>query len=179
MLPKRAANIRAITALLAATPFIMAPTPLNMTVAGHPGSSVKQGREGTNDIFAFSHSLTRPFDPATGRFTGPKQHNPLSITKLIDKATPGFHKALAIGENLPTVTIDFYRIDPATRVETKYYVVTLTNAIIVDIETFMPTSFLPENEAYGHMEKISFIYERIEWDWLPDAIVESDTWIAQ
>jgi type VI protein secretion system component Hcp len=42
----------------------------------------------------------------------------------------------------------------------------------------MPMSFLPQNESYRHMEQVSFVYEEIEWNWLPDSAVEMDRWRA-
>ena len=162
--------------LLVAVPFTLAPTPCNLTVPEYPGGSEKEGREDTSDIFFVEHKLTTPYDPATGAPSGPRQHSPLVVVKVIDKATPGLHKALTTGENLSEVTLDFYRIDPDTRIEAKYYVITLKNVRIVGMETFMPMSFLPENESYRHMEKVTFVYEEIEWNWLPDSIVEMDRW---
>ena len=163
--------------LLVAVPFTLAPTPANLTVPEYPGGSEKEGREGTSDIFFVEHKLTTPYDPVTGAPSdlGP-QHSPLVVVKVIDKATPGLHKALTTGQQLSEITLDFYRIDPDTRAEAKYYVITLTNVRIVGIETFMPMSFLPENESYRHMEKVTFVYEEIEWNWLPDGYVETDTW---
>jgi len=179
MRSKSLTAVIATVALVAGLPFMMAPTPLNVRVAGHPGSSEKEGREDTSDVFEFSHSLSRPFDPATGLLTGRRQHTPLKVVKTIDKATPGLHKALASGEPIAEVEVDFYRIDPQTREEAKYYTITLKNARIVEIQTFMPTSFLPQNESYRHMEEVSFVYQEIEWKWIPDGIVEEDTWVSQ
>lgn len=170
------AAVIATFGLVVALPFVMAPLPLNVAIAGHPGSSEREGREGTSDVFEFRHSLTQPFDPATGFSTGLRQHSPLKVVKTIDRASPGLHRALANGESIETVRVDFYRIDPATRSETNYYTITLTGARVVGVQSFMPTSFLPENEPYRHMEEISFVYQRIEWAWLPDDIVETDTW---
>jgi len=173
-----ARTVIAIAGLAAALPFMMAPTPLNVAIDGHPGGSEKEGREGTSDVFEFRHSLSQPFDPATGSPTGPRQHSPLRVVKVIDKASPGLHKALAQGETMDKVRVDFYRIDPATRTEEVYYTITLTDARIVDIQTFMPTSFLPENESYRHMEQVTFVYGKITWDWLPDDIQATDTWVS-
>ena len=103
-------------------------------------------------------------------------HSPMRVVKLIDKATPGFHKALCTGQNLASAILDFYRIDPDSRQEVKYYTITLTNARIVDVRPYMPMSFLPQNETYRHMEQISFVYEQIEWKWIPDGNTEMDQW---
>lgn len=152
------------------------PTPCNLRVGEYPGSSEKEGREDTSDIFEIEHNIHQPVEPTTGQATGVRVHSPFRVVKLVDKASPGFHKALCTGQNLAQVEIDFYRIDPGTRSEQQYYTITLRQARIVDIRPFMPMSFVPANESYRHMEQISFVYEEIEWNWLPDSAVEMDKW---
>lgn len=152
------------------------PTPCNLKVAEYPGSSEKEAREDTSDVFEIEHHIHQPVDLTTGMATGVRVHSPMRIVKQVDKATPGFHKALATGQNLAEVILDFYRIDPATRSESKYYTITLRKARIVDIRPYMPMSFVPANESYRHMEQVSFVYEEIEWNWLPDSVVEQDHW---
>ena len=152
------------------------PTPCNLKVAEYPGSSEKEAREDTSDVFEIEHHIHQPVDLTTGMATGVRVHSPMRIVKQVDKATPGFHKALATGQNLKEVILDFYRIDPATRAESKYYTITLRRARIVDIRPYMPMSFVPANESYRHMEQVSFVYEEIEWNWLPDSVVEQDHW---
>ena len=154
------------------------PTPCNLKVSEYPGSSEKEGREDTSDVFEIEHHLHQPVDQTTGQATGVRVHSPFRVVKVVDKATPGFQKALATGQNLATAIIDFYRIDPASRSEAKYYTITLTNCRVVDVRPYMPMSFVPQNESYRHMEQVSFVYEQIEWNWLPDSVVEMDKWRA-
>ncbi len=154
------------------------PTPCNLMVVEYPGSSEKEGREDTSDVFEIEHSIHQPVEPTTGQASGVRIHSPMRIVKMIDKATPGFHKALCTGQNLAEVVLTFYRIDPATRSEDKYYSITLKQARIVDIRPYMPMSFVPANESYRHMEQVSFVYEEIEWNWMPDSAIEMDRWRA-
>ena len=154
------------------------PTPCNLKVAEYPGSSEKEGRADTSDVFEIEHHVHQPVEPTTGQASGVRVHSPMRIVKLIDKATPGFHKALCTGQNLAEVILDFYRIDPDTREEAKYYTITLKRARIVDIRPYMPMSFVPQNESYRHMEQVSMVYEEIEWAWLPDSVREMDKWRA-
>jgi type VI secretion system secreted protein Hcp len=135
-----------------------------------------EGRDDTSDVFEIEHHIHQPVDPTTGLPTGVRVHNPLRVVKEIDKASPGFHKALCTGQNLSVVMLDFYRIDPTTRMQKKYYTITMRNARIVDVRPYFPMSFVPENESYRHMEQVSFVYEEIEWNWLPDSMVEMDRW---
>ncbi len=154
------------------------PTPCNLMVGEYPGSSEKEGRADTSDVFEIEHSIHQPVEPTTGQASGVRVHSPMRVVKMIDKATPGFHKALCTGQNLADVILTFYRIDPATRSEDKYYSITLKQARIVDIRPYMPMSFVPANESYRHMEQVSFVYEEIEWNWMPDKTIEMDRWRA-
>ncbi len=164
--------------VLAGGVFTMAPSPCNLRIAEYPGSSDKAGREGTSDIFAVDHELVQPIDSSTGLPTGVHQHRAFTVLKKIDKASPGLHKAFATGQNLNTAVLDFYRADTTTGLEVKYYTVTLKNVRIIGIKTLVPTSFLPENQTFGHMEEVRMVYENIEWKWLPDNLIESDSWDA-
>jgi type VI secretion system secreted protein Hcp len=149
-----------------------------LKVPEYPGSSEKEGRADTSDVFEIEHHLHQPVEPTTGQASGVRVHSPMRVVKLIDKASPGFHKALCTGQNLKEVTLELFRIDPASREEAKYYAITMRNARIVDIRPYMPMSFLPQNESYRHMEQVSFVYEEIEWNWMPDSVIELDRWRA-
>ncbi len=166
----------ACSILVLITVLTIAPTPCNLRIAEYPGSSQKEGREDTCDVCAVDHETIQPYDPATGQANSVRQHKPLTVLKEIDKASPGFHKALATGQLLRHAILDFYRMDPITRQEVKYYTITLDNVRIVGMKTLVPTSFLPENETYGHMEEVRMVYETIEWNWIPDSVVEQDEW---
>lgn len=152
------------------------PIPCNLKVGEYPGSSEKEGRDGTSDVFEIEHHIHQPVDPTTGQPTGVRVHNPLRVVKVIDKATPGLHKAMCTAQRLKEAVLTFYRIDPETRQEQKYYTITLRQCRVVDIRPYMPMSFVPANESYKHMEQVSFVYEEIEWNWLPDSVVEMDKW---
>jgi type VI secretion system secreted protein Hcp len=154
------------------------PTPCNLKVGEYPGSSEKEGREDTSDVFEIEHHIHQPVEPTTGQATGVRVHSPMRIVKIIDKATPGFHKALCTGQNLAEVILTFYRISPTSRQEEPYYSITLRQARIVDMQPYMPMSFVPANESYRHMEQVSMVYEEIEWNWMPDSAVEMDKWRA-
>lgn len=154
----------------------LAPTPCSLKIAEYPGSSEKEGREGTCDVYAVDHEIVQPIDLKTGQATSTRQHRPLTVLKVIDKATPGFHKALCTGQTLKNAILDFYRIDPQTRQEAIYYTITLTQVRIVGMKTMVPTTSLAENASYGHMEEVRMVYEQIEWKWLPDNVVEADRW---
>ncbi|MBT8489523.1 MAG: Hcp family type VI secretion system effector [Deltaproteobacteria bacterium] len=139
------------------------------------GSCDIKGREGTILVYALDHTIEIPRDTHSGLPTGKRIHLPMTTTKEMDKSSPKLYQALTSGEQLSEVLLDFYRISP-TGTEEKYFTTKLENAIIVSIEAFYPETFLPANEPYKHMEKVSFTYEKIIWTWQPDGIEAEDSW---
>jgi hypothetical protein len=81
------------------------------------------------------------------------------------------------GEHLKNVRIKFYKIDK-TGTEMHYYSIDLQDAIIVDIKTWSPISFLPESAPYSFMEEVSFVYRKIVWTYEEGGIESEDSWKA-
>ena len=46
------------------------PTPCNLKIAEYPGSSEKEGREDTSDVFEIEHHVHQPVEPPRGRPAG-------------------------------------------------------------------------------------------------------------
>jgi type VI secretion system secreted protein Hcp len=136
-----------------------------------------QGREGTILVFAMNHQVYIPRDPQSGLASGKRIHGALSIMKEYDKSSPKLYQSLCTGEHLSNVTIKWYRIDP-TGSEEHYFTHTLEDAIVVEMKPSMPVAFVPENEAYRHMEEVAFTYKKIKWTWEPDGIESEDSWIV-
>src|SRR4051812_11917717 len=93
------------------------PLPAHMTLEGVKqgkidGSCTQKGRENTILVQAFDHQVYIPRDPQTGASTGKRVHNPLTIVKSYDKASPKLYQALTSGEKMKNVEIKWYRIDP-------------------------------------------------------------------
>jgi len=60
-------------------------------------------------VQAFKHVVARPVDPQTGLPAGSRTHQPMSITKYLDKSSPLLYAALVTGEQLTECTLTFYR----------------------------------------------------------------------
>jgi len=147
------------------------------TVSGPiEGSSTDKGHEGAIEILSYSHDVTSPRDAASGLPTGKRQHSPITITKEIDKATPLLFKVLANNENLPMVTLDFYKKSATdTTVWEHYFSVKLTNSNIAS-EGQHPSD--PEHAKNPPLESVSFTYQKIEWTWVDGGITAEDDWEA-
>ncbi|HCJ6373903.1 Hcp family type VI secretion system effector [Citrobacter sp. RHBSTW-00671] len=158
------------------------PMPCYMTLEGVnqgkiEGSSEVSGHEGKILIQAVDHLVDIPKNPQTGLPAGKRIHQGMTLTKEIDKSSPKLFQALASGEQLKNVTLEFYRISPKG-MEEKYYTIMLENAVLVSARTWVPNVLVPENKQIGQMEDLVLTYERIVWTWLPDGIEAEDSWLA-
>jgi type VI secretion system secreted protein Hcp len=126
------------------------------------GSCDMAGRESTVLVHGMRHRFFIPHNPQDGLPTSHRKHAPISIVKEVDASTPSLYQALVAGEKFDDVTLKYYKISELGT-EDQYYTQTLKNASIVSIRSQSPLSFLEKNEPYGHMEIVSFSYEKIEW----------------
>lgn len=86
-------------------------------------------------------------------------HDPLVITKNIDKASPLLAIALNKAEHLNCV-IDFYRTNSAGGNE-KFYTIELLQAKIVNTSFYMPHTINQNDDEME--EEIAFTYKDIKW----------------
>ena len=147
---------RTVTDTPAASVGTDAPTAMFMEAKGSkqgviPGAAP----DGRIPVLSLRHQVTAPHDAATGIATGKRIHQPLTISKAVDKSTPMLYAALTTNETLPKVTIKWYRGSE------NYFITELTNATINSIEVKPGT-------PGGLVEEVSFSYQRISWTSLPD-----------
>ena len=141
------------------------------------GSVKVKGHEGKILIQAVEHTIEIPKSPQTGLPTGKRIHMPMKVTKEIDKSSPKLYQALTSGEQFKSVVLEFYRIS-AKGTEEKYYTVKLSKAILTNMKSWTPNCLIQENRQLGHMEDVSFTYEKITWTFEPDGIEAEDNWLA-
>jgi type VI secretion system secreted protein Hcp len=141
------------------------------------GSVKVKGHEGKIMIQAVEHTVEIPKSPQTGLPTGKRVHGPATFTKEIDKSSPKLFQALTSGEQMKTVTLEYYRISPKGT-EEKYYTVKLENAILTSLRSWTPNCLDAANKQMGHMEDVAFTYEKITWTFDPDGIEAEDSWLA-
>ena len=112
-------------------------------------------------IQALHHHLPRGTNDQNGQITSMPAMKPVQITKMIDKASPLLHNALTSGEQL-TITINWYRISASGEQEL-YYVMELEDAVLVDIETILPSIGDPSKANLSHMEILYVNPGSITW----------------
>ena len=154
-----------------------------MWIKNEEGSPIRgpvkiKDRKGSMAILSFHHELRIPTDPDTGVLTGTRKHEPFVITKEFCAATPILNKACASGKSLGEVKLSWYRINPQGK-EEEYFRHTLTNAKVISVEPIVEDVKDRSKEKYGHLEKVAFRYEKIQWEYLDGNISAYDTWLEK
>ena len=121
------------------------------------GSVTEKGKEGAIKIATCQNPNLSPRDAASGQATGKRQHSPITITKEIDKASPLLMKAFSDKENLPEVSLTYYRTGKKGGSE-KWYTVTMKEVLISSLKS-------PSDGKNQPKEEISFTFQKIEWSW--------------
>lgn len=138
------------------------------------GESEQAGHEDEIEVTGFSHDITMPGDVNSGSPTGKRHHEPVKITKLIDKSSPLLMKALDSSEKLTVFRLTFMRMNELMILE-DYYIIELTNAQIVGVRQKKLNTLNPDNDWSGDMEAVWFTYDSIDWTYDPaDANITSE-----
>lgn len=147
------------------------------------GSVTQKGREDSIAVIAYHHNVVSARDPQSGLPTGQRMHKPYTVVKTTDKATAPLYTALCTNENLPEVTIDFWKpqIKAGTGVgsEVQFYTVKLTNAGIASVTAMMPNIEDPAQQKFDMQEEVAFTYQKIEWIWHDGNLAAEDDWEAR
>lgn len=144
------------------------------------GSCIQKGKEGLIEVIAFDHQITSPRDAATGQASGKRQHQPLVVTKELDKSTTALIQALIQNETLISFELKFFAPNKlgtagGQGAEFNHFTIRLKNASVAGIKTIMPNNKNPELSKYAEYEECAFVYEEIEWIWTQGGLTASDT----
>ncbi|WP_114789393.1 type VI secretion system tube protein TssD [Niabella yanshanensis] len=144
------------------------------------GSCIQRGKEGLIEVIAFDHEITSPRDAATGQASGKRQHQPLVVTKELDKSTTALIQALIQNETLSSFELKFFAPNKlgtagGQGAEFNHFTIRLKNASVTGIKTIMPNNKNPELSKYAEYEECSFVYEEIEWVWTLGSLTTNDS----
>lgn len=139
---------------------VQAQMTMNLASAGRGG--------GVNAIIeGYHHSVVVPQGAVSARATGLRVHEPLTVRKRVDAATPLLYRALAQSENIPAVTL---RIPTSRAAGGPTMTITLTDARIVSIES--------SGDADVPFEEVAFYYNKIKWESSEGGTSFEDDWRA-
>ena len=167
------------------------PTPAYISIEGSTQGNITQGAftadsvgnvyvEGHEDqilVQAVDHAVTVPTDIQSGQPSGQRVHRPFKFTSSLNKATPLMYNALASGEMLPTVEVEWYRTSVDGKQEL-FFKTKIEDAVIVDITTKLPNAQDENNANYTQLVEVSMSYRKITWSHDVSGTEGSDDWRA-
>ena len=124
----------------------------------------------------FLAETVSPRDAATGQASGKRQHKPIMITKEWDAASPQPFNALVNNEVLTSVLFEFVKTSPQGA-EYVYHTITLTNASVSDIKSYVDLTDTTGDPYDGHeLEDVSFTFQKIEMENKDGKTMAVDDW---
>lgn len=132
----------------------------NAFTADSVGNIYQEGH--ANELFCQSLTMhvTIPRDPQSGAPTGQRVHQPATLVKYVDRASPLLLASITSGEILQ-ITANFFRTSTAGKQE-NYYQLVFTDALLVDLRQHTPVALDPANGPYRDMEELMFTYRMVE-----------------
>jgi type VI secretion system secreted protein Hcp len=140
----------------------------------------QQGKaEGAIECVAFQSAVGVPQDKAgSGRQTGRRIHEGITIRKPIDRATPLLAKALCNNEVIEG-TFNFFRPNPTGDGTTEhYFTVEIANGRVTRVHLVSPDGYANHDAqpSVAAFEDVQFTYNQITWRYEPTGTEHSDTW---
>lgn len=129
-----------------------------LKIDGILGESTDSDHKDWIEVLSFGAGIAQPASAvastAGGATSGRASFSDLSITKLVDKATPKLALACADGTHIKEITLELFRAGGSCKV--KYMTYKLSNCII--------TSWQPDT-GKGELpaEHVAFNFGKVEW----------------
>jgi type VI secretion system secreted protein Hcp len=134
------------------------------------------GREGTIECISYEQSVKTAREEGTNTVTGRRQHQPISIVKRIDKASPLLMKALTNNEKVEAA-FRFYRPNPSGDGTTEqFYTVQLKDANVSAVRQYVPDTIDKQTGGLPPLEQVSFVFKEIIWRFEKGGVEHPDKW---
>lgn len=130
------------------------------TTKGH-SSAVSKGLQ----CHAFEYAVAAQYDASAGQTSGKRQHNPVTIVREVDSASPLLFHACVTNEVFQSAKLSFVKPDSGGK-ETVFHTVELTNGTISKIGYASPRigGNSQASKNGNRLQAITFVYEEIAVD---------------
>jgi len=136
-----------------------------LTIDGIKGSARQRHVEGKCVVHGVRSDVMAEIDGELGFPTKGCKHAPVVVTKQVDVASPRLHTALHMGQTLPRVAIEFWRMPPPGGAEELYYSIILFEVNVMAIKTVMHNVHRPENVQLPLVEEVSFVFSEVQYEY--------------
>ena len=133
-----------------------------LSMPGIKGSARQKHVLDKIEVHGVTAEANAPIDFKTGRpEKGKIKHQPLVVTKQIDRASPLLYEALKNKTKYDVVTLEFWRMPPGGGAEQNHYTKVMNGVQVVGVKLLMPNNRRPENEILPEQEELSLSYTSI------------------
>ena len=125
-----------------------------------------------------SYAVTQ-YDPASGSLVGRRMHDPITIRKEVDSASPLILSALANNKEFPKFDLNFLKTNAQGKTE-PYFTITLTNATLVSLGRKLVPHPPSGRQQFttNEVEEFEITFQKIVYTWTKGGITASDDWDA-
>ena len=124
-------------------------------IDGAPGDCPEQKHKDWCSVLGYQQAISYPYSFKDGRGTGEPNVGGISITKLIDVASPLLAEACTKKKKINKVVFHFTRDNPKDGSTQVYYMVTLQDCRVIAVGHGMGGD--------AHTETVEFGYRKIVW----------------
>jgi type VI secretion system secreted protein Hcp len=142
------------------------------------GSVTEKAHENSILVHSYDNLVTSPRDQTSGLPTGKRVHQPITITKELDRSSVPLWNALVTNENMTTWQLKFW-LTTSIETSTQIYTVSLTNAIVTSIREYRADSVAQANASGAALQDVTFTYQKIQWTWNDGGLTATDDWLAK
>lgn len=113
------------------------------------------------EIYQFQFGVKIGVDNISGKLTGTREYNPLTVTKPICKSSPLLFRKLCEGKKLNKAILTVYRHDPDEGDEKPFYKISLEDVSIVGINPLVKDTTVDNMRHIPPLEEIRIVGESI------------------
>lgn len=131
-------------------------------------------REDTIECFSFEYACNSGSEQFSGKASGYRNYEPISIVKRIDKSTPLLWRALTLNHEIEG-EFRFYRPDPAGKGVTEhFYTVKIAGGRVSDIHFESPDAMVGGSSGEPPTEVVKFVYNNMIQTYVPSGAEHED-----
>jgi type VI secretion system secreted protein Hcp len=142
-------------------------------------TQVSMGRADSIECVAFNSGVLSAREAASNLATGRRQHEPITIRKRIDKASPLLAKALCQNEAIEGV-FKFFRPNPTGDGTTEqFFSVAIKGGRVFSQKLMILNTLDPSQSTEPPLEEVGFVFSTIAWTYTNGGIEHEDNWAGK
>ena len=135
---------------------------INQNGDAFPGVMTEPHNENKIMVHSLEHTIDASTDPHTGQFLARRDHQAVVVCKYLDNTTPHFANAMATGERLRQVVLEYFASGDQHFTQ-PILSVTFEDVMLVSHGHSALNRRGGEPGVFNDLEYIGFVYDKIVW----------------